>query len=283
MTTATQEQKANLFRQLHDRSRIFVLPNAWDVVSALLVQEAGYPAVATTSAGVAWMLGYPDGQQIQREEMLDIVRRIAQAVSVPMTADMEAGYGNTPEDAARTARGVVEAGAVGLNLEDAAHDPKQPLVDVSLHIEKIKAVREVAAATGVPLVLNARTDVYLANVGDPVDRFAHAVRRANAYREAGADCLFVPAVRDAETIGKLVKEINGPVNILAGPGSPSAPELDKLGVARMSVGGALMRATLTHLKRLVADFHATGVHTPLTEGVISHVDLNKLLAQRAGH
>jgi 2-methylisocitrate lyase-like PEP mutase family enzyme len=211
--------------------------------------------------------------------MLDIVRRIAHAVSVPVTADMEAGYGNKAEDAAKTARGVVETGAVGLNLEDAAHDPKQPLVDVALHVEKIKAVRSVAASTGVPLVLNARTDVYLANVGEPAERFAHAVRRANAYREAGADCLFIPGVRDAETIGKLVKEIDGPVNILAAPGVPSVPELAKLCVARMSVGGALMRAVITHLKRLLADLHTTGVHTSLTEGVVSHVELNKLLVE----
>jgi 2-methylisocitrate lyase-like PEP mutase family enzyme len=279
MTDATQQQKAIHFRQLHDRSRILVLPNAWDVVSALLVAQAGFPAVATTSAGVAWMLGYADGQHIHREEMLDIVRRIAHAVSVPVTADMEAGYGNTAEDAAKTARGVIEAGAVGLNLEDAAHDPKQPLVDVALHVEKIKAVRAVAASNGVPLVLNARTDVYLANVGEPAERFGHAVRRANAYREAGADCLFVPGVRDVETIGKLVMEINGPLNILAGPSVPSAPDLAKLGVARMSVGGALMRAVITHLKRLLAELHTTGMHTALTEGVVSHVDLNKLLVE----
>jgi 2-methylisocitrate lyase-like PEP mutase family enzyme len=278
MTKMSQPEKATLFRQLQDRSRILVLPNAWDVVSARLVEQAGFPAIATTSAGVAWMLGYPDGQYIRREEMLDIVGRIAKSVAVPVTADMESGYGNTPEDGAKTARGVVETGAVGLNLEDAAHSAKQPLVDVALHVEKIKAVREVAAATGVPLVLNARTDVYLASVGEPAERFDHAVRRANAYREAGADCLFVPGVRDAETIGRLVKEINGPVNILAGPGSPSVSDLAKLGVARLSVGGALMRAVLTHLKRLVADLNATGSHMSLTEGVISHVDLNKLLA-----
>jgi 2-methylisocitrate lyase-like PEP mutase family enzyme len=282
MTAASQRQKATLFRQLHDRSRILVLPNAWDVVSARLVEQAGFPAIATTSAGVAWMLGYPDGQHIRREEMLDIVRRIAQSVAAPVTADMESGYGNTPEDAAKTARGVVEGGAVGLNLEDAAHNAKQPLVDIALHVEKIKAVREVAAATGVPLVLNARTDVYLASVGEPAERFDHAVRRANAYQEAGADCLFVPGVRDTETIGRLVKEINGPVNILAAPGVPSAPELAKLGVARMSVGGALMRAVLTHLKRLVTELHASGAHTSLTDGVLSHVDLNKILAEPTG-
>jgi 2-methylisocitrate lyase-like PEP mutase family enzyme len=279
MAKMSQPEKANLFRQLHNRSRILVLPNAWDVVSARLVEQAGFPAIATTSAGVAWMLGYPDGQYIRREEMLDIVRRIAKSVAVPLTADMEAGYGNTPQDAANTARGVVEAGAVGLNLEDAAHNEKQALVDVALHVEKIKAVREVAAATGVPLVLNARTDVYLASVGEPAERFEHAVRRANAYREAGADCLFVPGVRDAETIGRLVKEIDGPVNILAGPGSPSAPDLEKLGVARMSVGGALMRAVLTHLKQLVAELHVTGVHSSLTDGGLVHGDLNKLLAE----
>jgi 2-methylisocitrate lyase-like PEP mutase family enzyme len=248
------------------------------VVSARIVEGAGFPAVATTSAGIAWMLGYPDGQFIRREEMLDMVRRIVQRVKLPVTADMEAGYGDRPEDAAATARGVLEAGAIGMNLEDGTHDPKRPLVDAPLHIEKIKAVREVAAAVGVPLVLNARTDVFLAAVGQPSARLAEAVRRANRYREAGADCLFVPGVRDAETIGQLVKEINGPLNILAAPGVPPVAQLAKLGVARLSVGGALMRASLTLLKKLVEGLRDGGVHASFTEGSVTHAEVNGLLA-----
>ena len=138
---------------------ILLLPNAWDVASARVVEQGGFGAVATTSAGVAFSLGYPDGQRISREEMLTVVSRIAAGVKVPVTADVEAGYGDRPEDAARTARDVLAAGAVGMNLEDAMGDPANPLLDLSLQVERVKAVREL------PIVLNARTDVYLLEVG----------------------------------------------------------------------------------------------------------------------
>jgi 2-methylisocitrate lyase-like PEP mutase family enzyme len=278
MNLIAQQQKAAHFLKLHDRSRILVLPNAWDVVSARIVEEAGFPAIATTSAGIAWMLGYPDGQFIRRDEMLDIIWRIAGRVKLPVTADMEAGYGDRPEDAAKTARGVLEAGAIGMNLEDGTHDPKRPLVDAALHQEKIKAVREVAVAAGVPLVLNARTDVFLAGVGEPSTRLNEAVRRANTYREAGADCLFVPGVHNVETIGRLAKEINGPLNILAAPGVPPIAELAKLGVARVSVGGALKRATLTLLRKQVLGLRDGGVHASFTEGSVTGGEVNEFFA-----
>jgi predicted thioesterase len=156
-----QKQKAEGLRALHRGPRILVLPNAWDVASARLLEEAGFGAIATTSAGIAFTLGYPDGQRISREEMLAVVGRIAAAVKVPVTADVEAGYGDRPEDAARTARDVIEAGAVGMNLEDGTDDPQHPLSDLALQVERLAAVQEAARSAGVPVVLNARTDVYL--------------------------------------------------------------------------------------------------------------------------
>ena len=175
---------------------MLILPNAWDVTSARVFEDAGFGAIATTSAGVAFSLGYPDGQKIPRVDMLARIGRIARAVKVPLTADVESGYGNLPEDAARTARDVIEAGAVGMNLEDAPGDKDQPLVEQSLQVEKIHAVREAALSTGVLLALNARTDVYLAEVGAPETRYDQTIKRLIAYRDAGADCVFVPGLRD---------------------------------------------------------------------------------------
>ncbi len=174
-----QKTKADRFRGMHRGERILLLPNAWDAASARVFEEAGFGAIATTSAGIAFTLGYPDGQRISREEMLEVVRRIAAAVKVPVTADVEAGYGDRPEDAARTAREVAEAGAVGMNLEDATGDPKKPLLDLTLQVERVKAVQE-AARRGV--VLNARTDVYLLQLEAPEKRYDAALRRFRSWR-----------------------------------------------------------------------------------------------------
>jgi 2-methylisocitrate lyase-like PEP mutase family enzyme len=271
-----QKSKANAFRQMHRGPKILVLPNAWDVVSARVFEEAGFAAIATTSAGVAFTLGYPDGQKISREEMLARVTRIARAVKVPVTADVEAGYGNRPEDAASTALAVIEAGAVGMNLEDGTGDAARPLADLPLQLERIHAVREAAMKTKVLIVLNARTDVYLDQVGPEGTRYDEMLRRAVAFRDAGADCVFVPGVRDAETIGRLVKDVKCPVNILVGPGSPSVAELEALGVARLSVGSAIMRATLGVARRAAEELKASGTYTSL-EGGIPHGEVNKLL------
>jgi 2-methylisocitrate lyase-like PEP mutase family enzyme len=276
MTVEEQKSKANAFRAMHRGEKILVLPNAWDVASARVFEEAGFGAIATTSGGVAFSLGYPDGQKISREEMLARVARIAKAVKIPVTADVESGYGGRPEDAARTAHDVIEAGAVGMNLEDAPGDGDLPLVELALQVEKIHAVREAALKTGVLLVLNARTDVYLAEVGTPENRYDEAVRRLLAFRDAGADCVFVPGLRDADTIGRIVRDVKRPLNILVGPGFPTIPELEKLGVARVSVGSAAMRATLGLVKRIAEELKSSGTYTTL-EGGIAYADVNKML------
>ena len=272
----SQISKANRFRALHRGAKVLVLPNVWDVAGARVLEESGVAAIATTSAGIAFALGYPDGEKISRQEMFAGVARIASKVNLPVSADAEAGYGERPEDAAMTARAVIEAGAVGLNLEDGADDREHPLADLSLQLEKIAAVREAARAAGVPLVLNARTDVYLLQVGKPEDRYDETVRRLAAYRDAGADCLFAPGIRDLELISRLVRDLHHPVNILAGPGSPSIPELHKAGVARVSLGSSPMRATLGLLRRIAQELQTTGTYGAL-EGAPAHADVNKLL------
>lgn len=265
--------KAEAFRGMHHGKRILVLPNAWDVAGARVFEESGFGAIATTSAGVAFTLGYPDGQRIPREEMLGVVRRIAAAVKAPVTADVEAGYGDRPEDAARTARDVVAAGAIGMNLEDATGDPERPLFELSLQIERVKAVRETAEGL---IVLNARTDVYLLQLETPEKRYDAALRRLVAFRDAGADCVFVPGLRDVETIGRLVKDLRCPVNILVGPGSPSVPQLQEMGVARVSVGSGAMRATLGLVRRIAAELKGSGTYETLG-GAIDYADVNRML------
>jgi 2-methylisocitrate lyase-like PEP mutase family enzyme len=209
--------------------------------------------------------------------MLAAVSRIATAVKVPVTADVESGYGDRPEDAAQTAFAVIEAGAVGMNLEDAAHHEERTLVDLALQLEKIAAVKGAARTSGVPIVLNARTDVYLLEIGKPESRCDEALKRLSAFRDAGADCLFVPGLRDAATIGRLVRELRCPVNILAGPGSPSVPELQRLGVARVSLGSSPIRATLGLLRRLAQELKTEGTYRMLEEAP-SHADVNRLLS-----
>jgi len=271
-----RRQKANAFREMHHSGKILVLPNVWDVASARIVEEAGFGAIAPTSAGIAFSLGYPDGQKISRVEMLARVGRIAREVKVPVSADVEAGYGDRPEDAAETTQGVIEAGAVGINLEDGTDDPQHPLASLTLQLEKIHAVREAALKSTVLLVLNARTDVYLAEVGAAELRYSETIKRVLAYRDAGADCVFVPGLKDADTIAQLVKDAQCPINILAGPGSPSIHELEKLGVARVSLGSAPMRATLGLLQRMADELKTSGTYAAL-EGAPAHGDVNKML------
>ena len=275
------KSKAHRLLELHQGPRILLLANAWDVASARIVEQLGFPAVATTSAGVANALGYPDGQRIPREEMLEAVRRIAAAVSLPVTADVEAGYGDTAEDAARTAQLVLESGAVGINLEDSSYGAKEILAPVSVHVDKLRAIRSAADAVGIPLVINARTDVFLLKVGEPGERLGVALSRANAYREAGADCLFVPGVADPATIRALVQGIKGPINILAGPSTPPAGELERLGVRRVSLGSGPMRAAMGAFRKVAAELLATGSYEVLKQASITYDEMNTMLAAKA--
>lgn len=255
---------------------MLVLPNAWDAGSARIFVEAGFKALATTSAGIAFSLGYPDGERISRDDMLAAVARITRRIAVPITADMEAGYGMAPQDVAETVRRVIDAGAVGMNLEDRVEG--KHLIDFSLAVERVGAARVAADATGVPLVLNARTDAFEAPELRPEQRLAEAVRRGNAFREAGADSVFVPFVGDRDTIEALVRQIRAPVNILGTPTAPSLKEMAALGVRRITFGSAPMRATLGLIRRMAREWKEKGTYGTLEAYGIPFAELQKLFA-----
>jgi 2-methylisocitrate lyase-like PEP mutase family enzyme len=261
----SQRDRAAYFRQLHAKNPL-VLPNAWDAASARVIELAGALAIATTSAGVSWAYGRGDGQKLRRDDMIQAIRLIVQTVDIPVTADIEGGYGTgSADDVAETVRAVIDVGAVGVNLEDSPGRDGQPLLAPELHAERIRAAREAALAAGGDLVINARTDVYLMQVGAAGTRFDEAVRRVKMYRAAGADCLFVPGVIDAETIAALVQAIDGPLNIMAMPGAPSISQLGQLGVARVSLGSALAQAALATTQQAARELLEQG-----TYGMLEH-------------
>ena len=256
----SRDDLATRFHQLHarDAERLLVLPNAWDAMTARLVEEAGAQAIATTSAGVAWAMGYPDGQKIPRRTMLDAVRLVAGAVRLPVTADVESGYGEgTPADVAETVRGVIEAGGVGVNLEDAPGRDGAPLLEAERHAERIAAARAAADAAGVRLFINARTDPFVRKVpADDEARLEESVRRARLYLAAGADGIFVPLAPTA-VIGRLAAAIDAPLNVIAGPGSPTIGELRALGVRRVSLGPHRARSVMAHVLSVPTRARAT--------------------------
>jgi len=281
MNIREQAQKAEQFRKLHHGPRLLLLPNAWDVVSARILEECGHPAIATSSAAVAFSLGYPDGQRISREEMLEVAGRIARAVDVPVTADLEAGYGTTAKDMVETVEAAIEAGVIGMNLEDVTGDEEGSCVDLPLQVEKIRAVSDAVKALGVPFVLNARTDIYLMPIGPEATRFERTVERLRAYRDAGASCLFAPGVYDRETIAKLVNAVEAPLNILASPACPPIAELERIGVARVSAGSGLMRAALGLVRRIGKEMIESRSCETMFAGSIPHAELNRMMMRRA--
>ncbi len=268
--------KAEVLRRLHVEGPMLVLPNAWDAGSARIFVEAGFPALATTSAGIAFSLGYPDGERISRDEMLAAVSRITRRISVPITADMEAGYGQTPDAVAETVRRVIDAGAVGMNLEDRIEEKQ--LIDFALAVDRVRAARRAADATGVRLVLNARTDAFEAPEIPRDKRLAEAVRRGNAFREAGADSVFVPFVGDRGTIEQLVQQIRAPLNILGTANAPTLKEMATLGVRRVTFGSAPMRATLGLVRRMAREWKEKGTYGTLEAYGIPFAELQKLFA-----
>jgi 2-methylisocitrate lyase-like PEP mutase family enzyme len=276
MDKTIQRERAERFRRLHDGPGILVVGSAWDAGSAVVFEREGFDAIATSSAGVAFSLGYPDGERIPREEALAAIGRIVRAVRVPVSADVEMGYGRTPLEVSETCRGVLEAGAIGVNLEDATDDDAHPLEDPALQAEKIRAIRAMADDCGVPLVINARTDGYWLEIGDQGSRFADTVRRANLYRAAGADCVFVPGVLDRDTLARLIREIDGPLNVLALKGVLPVAELAALGVRRVSEGSGPARAALAAVRRVARELKSHGTYTTYTADAISYADANRL-------
>jgi 2-methylisocitrate lyase-like PEP mutase family enzyme len=280
VTLSAQAQKAETFRQFHRGPRILILANAWDVASARIIEDLGASAIATTSAGVAAALGYPDGEKIARDEMLDMVARIAAAVRVPVTADFEAGYSTTVEGLAESIKALVSSGAVGLNLEDITGPSESDHVDLATQIKKIETIRDVSRATlGVPLVLNARTDIFLLPIGPEATRFARTVARLRAYRQAGADCVFAPGIKDAAIIAELAKAVDAPLNILLSPGCPTINEMEKLGVARVSAGSGIMRCALGHTRRVAQQLLRGDSHAAMLEGTVPFAEVMQLVSR----
>lgn len=279
----TQYEKARAFADAHQGPRVLVLPNAWDPGTAVMMAESGFPFIATTSAGIAFAQGRPDGQRLSRSEMLELVGRIAAAVDVPVTADLEAAYGPSPEDVALTVGGALASGVVGCNIEDATGDRDRPLFELELATERIRAGAEVVRSSGVPFVLNARIDPYLRRVGTPEECFAESVRRAHAYREAGAGCLYVPGVTDRDAIGRLAREIDGPLNVLGAWGGAErtlpVADLEALGVRRVTIGGSLALAALGLVRRALAEIREHGTFG-YTRDAMSGGEVNALMAGR---
>jgi len=259
--------KFQLFRDLHNGP--LRLPNAWDVASALLVERAGATAVATTSAGLAWSLGSPDGNRLSRDRAVGVVARIAAAVDVPVTADVEGGFAEDADGVAETVRAVVAAGAVGINIEDSGVPPLRPVAD---QCERLAAARQ---GGGADLFINARIDTFLFGVAG-IDE---TIARASAYIDSGADGIFVPGVIDPATIKILVMEIPAPLNVMAGPGSPAVDELAEIGVARISVGPAIALAAYAAAERAARELLTEGTYRAL-EGALDFGTVNALLAGR---
>ncbi len=270
--TTTQAERVRLFRSLHASARPLALANAWDVASARVIEAAGAPAIATTSAGVAWALGSPDGDALARDRALDLIARIADAVAVPVTADIEGGYGQNAAEVAATVVGVLEAGAAGINIEDGTRPPAELR-------DRLTAARAALGKAGGELFLNARIDTYLFGLGDPATRLTDTLERARSYVAAGADGIFVPGVADAATIEALVSDIPVPLNVMAGPGAPDVAALGGLGVARVSLGSGVAQAAYAAARRAAQELYGTGGYESLAEG-IAFPELNALFAPR---
>lgn len=262
----SQTDKAARLRQLNVNGT-YVLPNAWDAGSAVLTARAGAKVIATTSAGVSWALGHRDGEHLTRDENIAVIRSISDAVDLPVSADIEGGYGPTPDDIAQTIRDVITAGAVGVNLED-SNSATGELFTVEEQTARIRAARTAAIEARLPeLVINARTDVYLFQIGAPEGRFDDVIARAQAYADAGADSFFVPGLLDLGTIRQLVNASPLPINIMAGPGAPTILQLADTGVRRVSLGSAIAQTAYGAAIKATREILADGTYHVASTGV----------------
>jgi 2-methylisocitrate lyase-like PEP mutase family enzyme len=271
MVSRIQKEKAEMFLKFHQDKEILVLLNSWDIGSSKLIEACGYKAIATTSMGIAASLGYPDCQVIQLSEMIEAITGIAKGVQVPVTVDIEAGYGNTINEIIDSVKKIIATGIVGINIEDSI-DLNPVLIDEMEFCERISAIRALSDSLGFHLVINARTDSFYTSSGSPREKLSESIKRGNKYREAGADCIFIQPVWEKETISTLVKEINAPINILSNPGSgaglpPSVSELQDLGVARLSLGSSLMKATLALIKKVADELSEKGTYNILLDSL----------------
>jgi 2-methylisocitrate lyase-like PEP mutase family enzyme len=261
--------RATAFHRLHHADRPLLLPNAWDAGSARLIESCGAAAIATTSAGLAWSRGYPDGDAVPPRVLATAIAELTRVLDVPLTVDIEGGYSNDPGSVADTVSAIVDAGAVGINIEDGGGTPE-------LLCAKITAARAAAGRAGVELFINARTDVFLRGLVPPERAVAETVERARRYREAGCDGVFVPALVDPETIRSLVAAIPLPLNAMVRPNLPPAAELARLGVRRVSAGSALAQAAYGIARRAATQFLGEGRYDAMFETSATYADMNAL-------
>jgi len=267
MTRDRQRQLAETFRQAHRPPPLLLLPNAWDAMSARQFEAAGFGAVATTSGGVAWSLGFPDGESAPWPEVVAATERMVRAVRVPVTADIEAGYGETPDQVGQRITEILQTGVVGFNIEDGTTSPDKPVRSIEDASARIRAARGAATAAGVPAVINARVDLYIKNVGDPASRFDETVRRGKAYLAAGADCIYPFGLADVQIIERLVKALDqAPVNIVARPDTPMAA-LERIGVARISIASGATLAVMSMIKKIGEELYASRRFDMLTHSM----------------
>jgi len=276
----SQRELAEDFRKLHHAEHILILPNAWDVASARVFEDAGFPAIATSSAALSVSLGYPDGERIEKKELFAAVKRIARRLTVPLSVDVEAGFGATIPDLVDTMRCAVEAGAVGVNLEDIANFEKETLFPLEQQTERILAARRTADELGIPLVINARSDAYLYAAGDQEAKFQELLRREIAYQDAGADCLYPMGLTNKEKIAKFVKFVDKPVNVMARKGAPTLPELKSIGVRRLSLGPGPIYATIALLRKIAQELMQKGSYETMLTDAITFDELNALARPR---
>jgi 2-methylisocitrate lyase-like PEP mutase family enzyme len=294
-------QNASRLLELHHASQPLVLINAWDAASAAMVEHCGLPAVATSSAALANALGFPDGQYLPWEQMLEAVARVCSAVKTPVTADIESGFAADVTALETSITQIIHAGAVGVNLEDVMpanaafknDSAKQvdanvrhgsPLFPLPDQIMRIQATRRASQAAGIHLVINARTDAYWQAGVDSAEALRNTLERGKAYLQAGADCIFVPGLRNAEHIKTVIDHLRTvhqepAINILAGPGVPSIPDLAKLGVKRVSYGSGPHRAAMGLLRRIADEARTSGTFKTLTEGAVPYEEMNGLFGQ----
>ena len=277
MVAAVIDAPSNLaerFKELHQRGRPLVLANAWDAGSARIAEASGAAAVATTSAGLAWSRGYPDGDAIPLDVLATAVREISRVISVPLTVDVEGGYAADPVGVGRTVFAVIEAGGVGINIEDGSAPPSELAA-------RIAAAREAARAAGVDLFINARTDVYLRGLAGPDSAVAETISRASRYQNAGANGIFVPGVADPGAIREIADGIDLPLNVMVVPGLPPVRELAELGVSRVSAGADIAMAAFSLAWRQMGTLLRDGTYEETAEDGLSYADLNDLFQRGA--
>ena len=245
MITTEQKQRAKEFQALHHNKEMLLLPNAWNAGSAKVFEKEGFKAIATTSAGIAFAMGYADGEIIDIEDLCLLNEQITRRISIPLSVDLERGYSNNPQEVKENVRKILKTGAVGINLEDGRPDGK--LDSLNLLLDKIKAIAELKTELDLPFVINARTCTYWLNVGNDEEKLAITTERCNAFLNAGADCVFVPGLLQKETLVELLANINGPLNAIANPVYHDFKEMELLGVSRLSLGSGPVRSIFAHL------------------------------------